>query len=82
MTLPTAPIAQLTTVGPEDGSRGAPAVLEVPVYLNRYCEVCQETELFVAELVCASGLISVCIRCGSQRSEAVIPFTRTNSEEA
>jgi len=53
--------------------------LSSPVEWMRYCPVCQKESRFVADRICASGLIGNCSGCGDERIAA---FTRTNAEGA
>jgi hypothetical protein len=82
MNLPTDSSSPSRSVGSQGGDgilgRGV-AVLETQVQWNRYCEVCDGDELFIADLRCDRGLIGVCISCGSER---IAPFSRVNSEVA
>jgi hypothetical protein len=53
--------------------------LEVPVEFMRFCYQCNSVHVFVADRVCASGLVGICSECGDER---VVAFTRTTVEEA
>jgi hypothetical protein len=49
--------------------------LKTEVHFMRYCEVCDQEELFVAALECEQGLVGCCIGCGAER---IAHFTRTS----
>jgi hypothetical protein len=53
------------------------AVLETPVEWQRFCDVCECDRRFLAEFVCADGLLCHCTMCLDQR---IAPFTRTTTE--
>ena len=55
---------------------GAP-FLNRPVEWMRYCVACDGEHLFVADRVCASGLVGRCSRCGD---ELVTRFSRMQSD--
>jgi hypothetical protein len=80
---PAASLPKPTAAGLGDGVRGSEAVPAVFVILDpvvewmRYCDVCGSEERFVAGWECRYGLLGCCSTCGA---EAVIPFTRANSE--
>jgi hypothetical protein len=81
MTSPTEPTTNPIAVGSESGDllRGGVAALETPVEWMRFCPVCECETRFMAGWACDSGLIGFCLWCGA---EAVIPFSRMNSEGA
>lgn len=70
--------ARAVRILPAPGTE-ALAALTTQVRWQRYCEVCDQEELFVAVMSCSRGLIGVCIGCAN---EVVAPWTRTNSEVA
>jgi hypothetical protein len=51
--------------------------LNPPVEWMRFCYGCNTEAMFVADRVCASGLVGRCSHCGDERIAA---FTRMNSE--
>jgi hypothetical protein len=82
MTSPTDSVAEPhRAVGSERGDRlgGGVAALETQIQWMRFCEKCESEERFVAGWACDFGLIGCCSVCGA---EALVRFTRTNSEAA
>ena len=55
------------------------SALATPVEFMRFCYQCNGLHVFVADRVCASGLVGICSECGDER---VVAFTRTTMEEA
>lgn len=55
------------------------ASLATPVEWMRFCPVCNNEQIFVADRECSSGLVGRCSNCGDER---IAPFTRTTSEVA
>ena len=53
--------------------------LEVEVEFMRFCERCDAETRFVADRLCAVGLVGECCACGDER---IAPFTRTTGEAA
>lgn len=45
----------------------------------RFCVSCNSEQCFMADRICASGLVGHCSNCGDER---IAPFTRTTSEAA
>ena len=74
---------ELAQVPPEQTGDGV-ALLSTPVEFMRYCEDCDQETKFVADLVCATGLVGRCAKCvealGENCAFRVAPFTRTHSD--
>lgn len=53
------------------------AILDPPIEDMRYCEQCDGVTRCVAEVLCGSGHVFYCTRCGDER---IAPYTREISE--
>ena len=47
--------------------------LIVPIEWMRYCEPCDQEQIFVAHWRCEAGLIAACSKCGDKR---LVKFSR------